>query len=314
MICKVSVSAQHLIRENANMRKSILLAFLTTVATFTMESVEVDWSRVKPLTAYPEFLREIASGKSCNYMSIDQQVSNGNVAGRHDFPFKAALITEMPFVDVLCGGSLISSSTVLTAAHCLHRASSAVVVLGASDIRDPSESRQVRFRVPSTNFRIHNWFREGIFNNDIGVVRLPFPIAVFTDAISPIAMPTSEMINELFANEDGIVPGFGRYTAETESYSPNLRFIEVTTMPNSGVTGCVLRFPLMLDTSHICTSGFGGRGWCPGDEGAPLVVRRGSGYVQIGVASLFPDSGCTSGHPSVYARTTSYLSFIEQNM
>lgn len=299
--------------------KTVLLVLVTTVAAFASETVEIDWTRVKPLADYPEFWQGKAFRKSprlfhpFKYENIGQQVSNGNVAGRHDFPFKAALISEMPFGDVLCGGSLISRSAVLSAAHCLYRAANAVVILGASDIRNPTEPHQVRFRESSANFRIHHHFREGVTNSDIGVVRLTFPIAVFTVAVSAISIPTDAMVTDLFANENGIVAGFGRYT-DTGNNSPNLRFVEVNTLPNSGITGCAIRFPSMIDNSHICTSGLGGRGWCPGDEGAPLIVLRGGVYIQIGVASIFPDSGCTSGNPSVYTRTTSFLSFIRQNM
>lgn len=298
--------------------KTVLLVLATAVvAAFASVHIEIDWSRVKPLTDYPEFLKGKLFRKPLlnqfKYDDINQQVSNGNVAGRHDFPFKAALISEMPFGDVLCGGALISRWSVLTAAHCIHRATGAVVILGASDIRNPAEPHQVRFRETSANFRIHHHFREGVTNSDIGVVRLTFPIAVFTAAVSAIAIPTDTMVTDLFTNENAIVAGFGRYT-DSENYSPNLRFVEVNTLPNSGITGCAIRFPSMIDHSHICTSGLAGRGWCPGDEGAPLIVLRGGVYIQIGVASIFPGSGCSSGNPSVYTRTTSFLSFIRQNM
>lgn len=296
------------------MKRTFFYVFLA-VAAVASDNIKIDWSKVKPITEYREFWQ----GKSfkpairANYQTAGKLVSNGNVAGRHDFPFKAALIAAMPFGDALCGGSLISRWAVLTAAHCIFNSANTIIILGASDIRDSAEPLQVRFRVQPTNYRIHQFFREGITNSDIGIVRFNFAIAFFTDAVNVIPLPTDEMLNNLFANENSLVAGFGQYS-DAGSFSPSLRFVEMTTMANAGIAGCSLRFPGLLDVSHICTSGLGGRGWCPGDEGAPLIVLSGGVYIQIGIASIFPNSGCMSGNPSVYTRITSFMSFIRQHI
>jgi secreted trypsin-like serine protease len=43
------------------------------------------------------------------------RITNGNTAARAQFPWQAALIIDNQW---FCGGSLISSQWVLTAAHC----------------------------------------------------------------------------------------------------------------------------------------------------------------------------------------------------
>jgi len=51
-----------------------------------------------------------------------------------------------------------------------------------------------------------------------------------------------------------------------------------------------------------------------GDSGGPLVVRNGNGnFTLIGVVSFVSSAGCAVGHPSGYARVTSFLTWIRNN-
>lgn len=287
-----------------------------SVSAKVLRNIDVDWSRVKPITDYPEFWKGKSIQPPPNYFKkkdeiVGELVAGGNVAGRHDFPYKSALISEMPFGSALCSASLVSRQAVLTAASCIDGASSSMIILGGSDLQNPSELFQARFRVQSTNYRIHPFFRQGVTNSDVGIVRFDNPIHVFTLAVNVIQLPTEAMLNELFANEESISMGFGRSTDAVENYSYNLLYVQLTTMTN---LACGLRFPGRIDISHICTTGLQRRGFCDGDIGAPLVVERAGISFQIGIASLFSNSGCDTGEPSVFTRITSFMAFIQQNM
>jgi integrin beta 3 len=48
----------------------------------------------------------------------NQRITNGIVAAPCQFPWQVAVITDYTF---FCGGSLISSQWVLTAAHCVDK-------------------------------------------------------------------------------------------------------------------------------------------------------------------------------------------------
>lgn len=248
----------------------------------------------------------IAAATSKN---IDSFVSNGLNAGRHDFPFKAGLLSTVGNAEIRCGGSLISRVAVLTAASCLHGASSTVVVLGGTDLANPSERFQSRFRVPSSNFRIHSQFIPGAENNDIAIVRFEFPLSMFTQAVNIVQLPLDGTLST-FNNQPAVVMGFGQYS-QNPAATHVLRFIEVTTMTNALCS----RTHRLLLASQICTaSGSQRRGTCPGDEGSPLVIESGNGYLQIGIVGGFSGSACLSSNPSVYTRVTSFLPWIHQNM
>lgn len=44
--------------------------------------------------------------------------------------------------------------------------------------------------------------------------------------------------------------------------------------------------------------------------GGPLVINEGGVWTQVGIVSFVSNKGCTSGHPSGYVRTTSFLNWI----
>lgn len=287
-----------------------IIFVVSAAPTDESENIKIDWSKVKPITQYPEYWKNQGRQPPQNYENIKENIANGNVAGRHDFPFKAALITSMPFGDSLCGGSVISRWAVLTAASCIDRAIDAIIILGASELNDPNEPFQVRFRVQSTNFIIHPLYREGILNSDLGIVRFHFAIAGFTGAVQPVTLPDI-LDDNLYANVEAIIMGFGRYMETSESFAYHLRFIQVSTTSNFLCSVLLTG----IDPNHICTSGLGARGMCAGDEGSPLVIENAAGnYVQIGIASFFPGSGCMTNNPSVFTRITRFIGFIQQNM
>lgn len=311
--CETSFSFHSTIEVDLKMQLLILCILFVAPAIAApiddAENINIDWTKVKPITQYPEYWKLNGIQPPQNYENIKGYISNGNVAGRHDFPFKAALLTAMPFGDSLCGGSLISRWAVLTAASCIARALNAVVILGASELRDASEPFQVRFRVQSTNFHIHPFYREGITNSDLGIVRFNFAIAAFTQAVQPVILADDD---NLHANVNAIGMGFGRYSTISENFAYHLRFIEVSTMSN---LMCGIFFRGQIDPNHICTSGVGGRGVCDGDIGSPLVIENAAGnFVQIGISSFFPESGCMTNNPSVFTRITRFIGFIRQHM
>lgn len=96
---------------------TLLLTFSSALAF-----EEIDWSRVKPIEEFPVFkdalvanLPSIGENQSIN----SPRIVNGRI-GREfprQFPYQAAVIARFNFGDGLCGGSIITKRTVLTAAH-----------------------------------------------------------------------------------------------------------------------------------------------------------------------------------------------------
>lgn len=178
-------------------------------ATALAVNIEVDWTTVKPLTDYREFWGTQWSEIVNTDDEQNQFITGGQNAQPHQFPFHAALVSEMSYGNALCSGSLISRRAVLTSASCLSGATSTIVFLGASNIQNRDERYQARFRVPFTNFVIHPAFvRSGReIRNDVGLVRFPHSIAFFTPAVNVVNLPTNADLNNNFASANSIIMG-----------------------------------------------------------------------------------------------------------
>jgi secreted trypsin-like serine protease len=132
---------------------------------------------------------------------------------KNRWPFVAALLLrdEKRF---FCGGSLISTNHILTAAHCLHPklstepidAANVLVYLGKHNLSDENEPGAVA--VNAFKFHIHSdWNPEDKVNYDadIAVIQLE-RIVERQQHIYPVCLWIS--YHNLFETDDGIVAGW----------------------------------------------------------------------------------------------------------
>ncbi|GLG92354.1 Chymotrypsin, partial [Gryllus bimaculatus] len=235
-------------------------------------------------------------------LEAESRVIGGTVASQGQIPWQAALVLDGAG---FCGGSLISSTYVLTAAHCTAGITSFQVTLGASNI----QTSQTGTVVQTTRNKIqHASYNPSTINNDIALLRLSTAVSS-TSYIRTIRLPRSSQASNTFQGSTAIVSGFGR-TSGTSGISPSLRYASLTVISN---TNCALYFGNSINSYKVCTTGASGRSPCNGDSGGPLFITDSDGsYTQIGLVS-FGSNGCLASYPAVFTRLTSYLSWISSN-
>jgi secreted trypsin-like serine protease len=234
-------------------------------------------------------------------VDFDQTIAGGLVATPHQFPFVVAVISRnINFSPRLCGGSIISRQSILTAAFCVHGQIDVTVILGVHDIANENEPFQVRFTIPQHDVRIHPAFVSGQTTNDIAIVRLPGPIGFFNHAINLVNLPTNPQ--ESFLNVAAITMGFGAECWQANCFPINiLKVVAVTTSPNNACNA---------QSTQICATNQSG-GPCASDEGGPMVVSENGTFIQIGIIRL-PGNRCSGA--ATYMRITSFLSWIRENL
>ncbi|CAH4030210.1 collagenase-like [Pieris brassicae] len=232
------------------------------------------------------------------------RIFGGHEAPLGAYPHMAGLVIPLGFsFDSVCGAALISSTRVLTAAHCMvSDARNITVVLG---------SRTIYYggvRVKATEAVNHpEWNITKGLANDIAVMFMP-PVT-FTDIIQPINLYTGRSdLSGVWAS----ISGFG-ITGISQSLSPDqsLKHMQTQVISNEE---CQTIFTTHVLESNICTrSGDNKDNICSSDSGGPLSLGSGRNGFLIGVVS-FGAGNCELGQPSAFARVSFYAPWIRSLM
>jgi len=246
-------------------------------------------------------------------LPLDKRRIIGGVSAKTDqYPWQVALMQGSNSQDSFCGGTLLSSDTVLTAAHCVF-SSSVYVGIPQGDVTLQS-SRNIR----SSQILIHPYYSSsGIPNYDFAIIKLSSPVE-FSDSVQPICLPNP---NESYDDTLAEVAGWGNTDANGYNFPESLQTVNVTTMTNKqcqeDLEKIQIDVPYKITSNMICAAALG-KNTCNGDSGGPLITlsKDGSHYSQIGVVSWGVANetswglSCSTTSPGVYSRVTDQLYWI----
>lgn len=145
-----------------------------------------------------------------DYFKYMEQMSNriieGSPAENGQFPFALSLfsrVDENATVGALCGASIISYNTILTAAHCVQGRRTFRVVAGSIDRLDGRQTFEW-----TGNPRIHEEYNPENLNFDLAMLRMPGGNRFdFDEFVSAIELP--RMNHSRLEGEIATVAGWG---------------------------------------------------------------------------------------------------------
>jgi secreted trypsin-like serine protease len=194
-----------------------------------------------------------------------------------------------------CGGTLVSATKVVTAAHCMvDETTSSVRVVGGRTYRNGTNGTVSRV----TKIWIHPSYTDATNGDDVAVLTLatamPYTAASYV---------TSSQTSVYAAGTTARIIGWGT-TSSSGSSSNQLRTATVPTVSNSS---CSSSYGSSYIASDMVCAGYtsGGVDTCQGDSGGPLMI----GGVLAGITSW--GEGCAAaGYPGIYTRLTTFSSLV----
>ncbi|XP_059622765.1 chymotrypsin-2-like [Phlebotomus argentipes] len=223
-------------------------------------------------------------------------IVGGSNAARGQFPYQVSLrnLVSIHF----CGGAIIGTRWILTAAYCLSgRAVTSVNAFIGSHLLSDS------LLCPLSTFIVHPLFNENNMLNDIGLIKTREAI-IYSSLIQPIALGSGHIGGSVI----GIASGWGM-TSEHGPLPENLQWVNLGTLTNED---CKIRLPpanaVLVDDSMLCTFTRTDEGICYGDAGGPLN----SANAVVGIVSWGVQ--CAISYPDVFTRISSHRAWILANI
>ncbi|XP_059472130.1 transmembrane protease serine 6 isoform X3 [Neocloeon triangulifer] len=240
-------------------------------------------------------------------LGAQRRIVGGDEAGFGSFPWQAYIRIGSS----RCGGSLVNRYHVVTAGHCVARATSRQVQVTLGDYIINSQVEPLpAFTYGVREIKVHPYFKftPQADRFDVAVLKLDRAVH-YMPHIAPICLPEK---NEDFLGQFGWAAGWGALQAGSRLRPKTLQAVDVPVIDNrlcerwhkaNGIN-------VVIYDEMMC-AGYrgGGKDSCQGDSGGPLMMEKSNRWYLIGIVSA-GYSCAQRGQPGIYHRVAQTVDWI----
>jgi len=257
------------------MKATMKVAFISTIFWFGIALSQVIEPRQKI-----EPRQNSGCASVPNFMNSNRIVG-GNTASS-PIPWQVSIRQGTGANGHFCGGTILDSKTVLSAAHCFtsigQSMSGYYVTAGLVNKFDTSgQTIAVSYGIWNNNMP----YTENTYNNDFVILKLQSPL-IFNQNVGPTCLPSTSTYAPENLGKSCFVSGWGQLQHEG-AFPDNLQWVEVPLVTNAQ---CFQNYNgyIGITSSMIC-AGYpeGGKDSCQGDSGGPLICNEGGKAVLTGL-------------------------------
>ncbi|XP_025993279.1 serine protease easter [Solenopsis invicta] len=272
---------------------------------------------------------------SCGPLT-QSKIVYGSKTAIFQYPWMALIAYERagrPGPNFLCGGTIISSRYILTAAHCVTLLPQGVRLIGVRvgdhdisterDCEKDTNGEEVfcaekyqEFNVSSVHF--HPEYSNSTQQNDIALIKLNNSIDFTPLSVKPICLPFGSATN--LTHSKATVTGWG--LTQYDVSSPDLLQAKLPMVPNEEckeIYRANNKSYVQISYKQLCTRSQMKADVCNGDSGGPLQATNTYNsktvrYVQYGIISFGMRPCDIQAVPGVYTKVSYYMDWILNTM
>ncbi|KAG5681575.1 hypothetical protein PVAND_010994 [Polypedilum vanderplanki] len=255
-------------------------------------------------------------GKRVEQSEIVSFIVGGSEAKKNEFPWLCAFYYKT--MGFICGGTLVSTKIVITAAHCvqdkqtveIRKASDSTFYIGKYSLNALNEVGYIDSGV--TSFHINPQWNpnDRRYDGDLAIAVLSRTVE-FADNIRPICIwPQSNSHTDLVGKR-GLIAGWG--ITETGSLSEKPMFLSLPVVDDAECLRSKPAFAEITSKSNFCVGDKTGRAPCQGDSGGAFAFKSGDRFYLRGIVSAGArkdDYSCDTSQYVLFTDAAKYSTWI----
>ncbi|XP_018013383.1 trypsin-5 [Hyalella azteca] len=234
------------------------------------------------------------------------EIAGGTIVAHGEHPWVVRIVKTYPDGTTLCGGTILNSMNILTAAHCFKDTEGALITVEAGSVLlkpvESSDLQSVEVAYATVHPQYDHWKKHSSY--DVAVAVLKWPLQFVLGRVAPVCLsPTPP-----FEGLEGLIMGWGYTGFNSNEPSPYLLKATIQVKNQELCERAYQLFNVSVSKDQFCASELN-KDSCRGDSGGPFLVKIEDKWRQVGLVSY--GAGCAIAEfPGIYSLVGASLDWI----